>query len=110
MKKAKELYTTTKIVKEILMQDERARNSDNFLYLRVLGVVGMMKGVDVYKMSIPTLLLYLPSQGFPSLETVGRCRRKIVQHYPELAGCRAVEAQRTLHEDIYKEYAKKVNI
>lgn len=110
MGKAKELYNTTKTVKEILMQDERARNSDSFLYFKVLVVIGNINGIDISKMSVPTFLLHMSEMGFPPFESVRRTRQKIQQHHPELAGCKAVEEQRILNEEIFREYAKKVNI
>ena len=47
MNKTTELKNTKALVKTILEQDQRARNSDSFLYFRVLGLLGEEKGVDM---------------------------------------------------------------
>ena len=110
MSKSKELYTTTKLVKQILEQDKRARNSDSFLYFRVLGVLGQARKIDIDSMSVPTFLLNMAEYGFPCFETVRRTRQKLQQHYPELAANSDVEAQRMLNEEEYRDYARQVMV
>lgn len=105
MSKSKELWSTTNLVKAILEQDVRARNSDNFLYLRVLGVLGEKNGIDINTMSIPTFLLNLQRYGFPPFETVRRSRAKLQAMYPELAADANVQAQRMVNEDAFRSYA-----
>lgn len=106
----KKLKTTTDIVKYILQNHPQARNSDNVLYLRVLGVLGKQKGIDLNFMSVPTFFMHLNDYGFPSLETVGRVRRKVVETHPELAGNSTVEAHRILNEEAFRDYARQVNV
>lgn len=101
-----ELKTTTTLVKSILEQDERCRNSDSFLYLKVLSVVGKQKGIDIENMSIPYFLLNLHGAGFPGFETVRRTRQKLQQHHPELAACEAVESFRMENEVDFRAYAR----
>ena len=72
-----DLKNTTKIVKAILEEDEQARNSDSFLYLKVLDVYGEKNGIDIKSMSITTFLLHLREFGFPGFETVRRSRQPI---------------------------------
>ena len=48
----KKLYTTTDIVKELLEKEPQTRNSDNYLYMRVLQVVGKRQGIDVDNMPV----------------------------------------------------------
>lgn len=110
MGKAKELQTTTKIVKSILATNTRARNSDSFLYLEVLRVIGLSNGIDLEKMAVTTFLMNMKECGFPCFETVRRSRQKLQQHYPELAGDSDVEGQRVVNEDIFKQYARRVNV
>ena len=107
MEKSEELKTTTKIVKKILEQDERARSSDSFLYLRVLGFLGEKNGFDINSVSITTFLLKMSEWGFPAFETVRRTRQKIQQHFPELAGNTKVEEQRIMNEEAFREFARK---
>lgn len=100
------LKTTTALVKSILEQDKQCRNSDSFLYLKVLSVIGEQRGIDIEKMSIPYFLLNLHGAGFPGFETVRRTRQKLQQHHPELAACKTVEGYRAENEAEYREYAR----
>lgn len=100
-----DLKTTTALVKSILEQDKQCRNSDSFLYLKVLSVIGNQKGIDIEKMSIPYFLLNLHGAGFPGFETVRRTRQKLQQHHPELAASEAVEGFRAVNEQEFRAYA-----
>ena len=102
----KELQNTSQLVKLILEQDEKARNSDNYLYFRVLGVLGMKFGVDVYKMSVSDFLLNRVGCEFPGFETVRRTRQKLQRQFPELAGSEAVGKMRTDREKAFREFAR----
>ena len=61
----KELRNTTALVKEILTTDERARNSDSFLYFRVIENIGKRNGLDIDKISVAAFLLNMGLWGFP---------------------------------------------
>ena len=106
---SKKLYQTNKIVKSILEEEEKARNSDSYLYLQVLYRVGQVKGIDVNAMSVPDFLLNRNRLGFPCFETVRRTRQKIQAEHPELAGSDDVEAQRIINERVYRDYARSKN-
>ena len=101
-----DLKNTTALVKSILEQDKQCRNSDSFLYLKVLSVIGKQKGIDLEKMSVPYFLLNLHGAGFPGFETVRRTRQKLQQHHPELAACERVEDFRTENEAEYRAFAR----
>lgn len=96
----------TKLVQHILETDERARNSDSFLYMKVLTTIGTEKGIDIHSMPITVFLLNLREFGFPPFESVRRARQKIQAKHPELAACDAVRAFRGENEEIYREYAR----
>lgn len=100
-----DLKTTTAIVRAILEQDEQCRNSDSFLYLKVLSVLGDKQGIDIDSMSVPYFLLNMQGTAFPGFETVRRSRQKIQQHHPELAACKAVEDFRAENEKEFHAYA-----
>lgn len=102
------LNTTTELVKGILIRCPDARNSDNTLYLQVLKIVGEQKGISLENMSVLSFFLKIKELGIPSIETVGRCRRKIVESHPELAGNDTVEGYRTANEEEFREYARQV--
>ena len=106
---SKKLYQTNKIVKSILEEEEKARNSDSYLYLQVLYRVGQVKGIDVNAMSVPQFLLHRNQLGFPCFETVRRSRQKIQAEHPELAASDDVEAQRIINERVYRDYARSKN-
>ena len=103
----KELRNTTALVKEILTTDERARNSDSFLYFRVIETIGKRNGMNIDGISVAAFLLNMGMWGFPKFESVRRTRQKIQEHCPELAACKAVEGFRAEKEKIYREYARE---
>ena len=105
MSKTKELYTTTALVKEILIQDERARNSDNFLYFRVLGVLGITKEIDIYKVPTAVFLLKMTEWGFPPFESVRRTRQKLQATFPELSADETVKDFRAENEAEVRAFA-----
>lgn len=101
-----ELKTTTALVKSILETDKQCRNSDSFLYLKVLSEMSKQKGIDIEKMSVPYFLTNLHGAGLPGFETVRRTRQKIQQHHPELSACEAVEGFRNANEAEFRAFAK----
>lgn len=106
MSKTSELITTTALVKEILLQDERARNSDSFLYFRVLGVLALDKGIDINRVPVTAFLLKMAEWGFPAFETVRRTRQKVQADFPELAANKTVAAFRSENEAEFRAFAR----
>lgn len=101
-----DLKNTTALVKSILEQDKQCRNSDSFLYLKVLSVVAEQKGINLDSVSIPAFLLEHHGTNFPIFESVRRARQKIQEHNPHLAACEAVEGFRMENEATFREYAR----
>ena len=101
-----DLKNTTALVKSILEQDKQCRNSDSFLYLKVLSVVGKRKGIDIETVPVPYFLTNLQGTAFPPFESVRRARQKIQQHHPELAACDRVEGFRDDNESTFREFAR----
>lgn len=101
-----DLKNTTALVKSILEQDKTARNSDSFLYLKVLSAVAEQNGVRLETISVPFFLLELQGTEFPPFESVRRARQKIQRRHPELAACEAVEGFRNENKMIYRAYAR----
>jgi hypothetical protein len=106
MKRLKELSSR---VKKILEENESARNSDNVLYLHILRSYGEERGLDIDKMSVPMLLLHCKDMGLPSLESMGRARRKVQKRYPELRADDDVQAMREEQEELYRDFAREVH-
>ena len=61
----KDLKNIKALVKTILENDERARNSDSFLYFRVIEAVGKLKGIDMNQIPVTVYLLNMAAWGFP---------------------------------------------
>lgn len=106
MSKAKQLITTTNLVKTILETAPQTRNSDSLLYLKVLEHIALQKGVDLQLLSVSAFLTSMNIFGFPCFETVRRTRQKIQREYPELAANKTVQEFRAENEQEYRGYAK----
>lgn len=101
MNKMSELITTTQLVKAILEEDEKARNSDDYLYLQVCKQVNPR-----CSMFFDYVMLHRKELGIPGYETVRRTRQKIQQEFPELCGSDRVNAMRAVREEEFREYAR----
>ena len=104
MSKSQELKTTTELVKQILETVPQTRNDDNLLYYRVCDAIDS----DVLGFSFGWVLMSMKELNIPSIETVGRCRRKLQNQYPELRANETVEGFRELNEQTFREYAKEI--
>ena len=102
------LTTTTKLVKAILEENEQTRNSDSYLYLKVIEHISEEEGYALEYMSVPFFLENMNGYGFPPFESVRRTRQKIQQTYPHLAACKKVAEQRMVNEGKYRAYAQGV--
>lgn len=107
MRKRTELKNTTALVKAILEEDQRARNSDSFLYLQVLIRLGEGKGLDRVLHYVSIFLLHMAEWGFPPFESVRRARQKIQAEFPELSANEKVAEQRKENEEVFREYARE---
>lgn len=105
MDKRTELMTTTKIVKKLLEDDPRTRNSDSYLYLKVLQVVEREKNINVNNVTVKTFLSNMIFWGFPPFESVRRARQKLQRANPELSAKPEIQAARKENEKVVKEYA-----
>ena len=100
------LKTTTSLVRSILEEDKQARNSDSFLYLKVVERVAEEKGINLWGISVPMFLFYIKDYGFPPFESVRRTRQKVQQQHPELAACEKVAEMRKANEAEFRDYAR----
>lgn len=100
------LKTVSALVKDILENDNKARNTDNHLYLRVLEHYSDQRGVDIQVMTVPVFLKELDNHSFPGFETVRRSRQKVQATYPELAPSENVGKRRAKNEAVYREFAE----
>ena len=103
-----ELKKVSHIVKAILEEDKQTRNSDSYLYLKVLDHYANQKNIHLSAMPVPYFLANINDLGFPGFETVRRSRQKIQATHPELSACAEVEAMRFVNEKAFREYARGV--
>ena len=98
------LIPTTKLVKVILEQDKRARNSD-----KVIEYVAEAKGIDTRNINIRDFWLQWYWM-FPNVETVRRSRQKIQRLYPELRASQRTKVLRAEQERRFRAYARKAGL
>ena len=96
-----ELKNTTKLVKKVLEEVPATRNSDNYLYIKVVGEINQ----HALRMPLAVVLQNLNTFNLPSIETVGRCRRKLQAEFPALRADKTVEEYRSELETEFREWA-----
>lgn len=101
-----ELKNTTTLVKSILEQDVRTRNSDSLLYLKVIERIADKEGVNLYGISVPMFLANMSAYPyFPGFETVRRTRQKVQAENPTLGANERVGAFRSEREREFRAWA-----
>ena len=98
------LNTLTDLVKTILEQQPETRSSDNLLYIEVLA---RTSGQNVMNMPVWAFYENLREWKLPSIETVGRCRRKAQQENPHLKATTEVQGFRCDRESEFRKFAVK---
>ena len=88
-------------VEEILRNKSKARDDDNVLYAYFLNSLG----VSVRKTSFWEITRRVVNGDLPSMESVGRVRRKVQELYPELGGGAEKRKIRYRATEDYKEFA-----
>ncbi|CDA90568.1 uncharacterized protein BN553_01561 [Firmicutes bacterium CAG:238] len=98
------LRNMTELVKTIMEQQPETRSSDSLLYIEVL-----KRTTSQNVLNMPVWLFYqnLTEWQLPSIETVGRCRRKAQQENPHLKAKPEVEDFRYDRETEFIEFAVK---
>lgn len=99
MGKEQEIKKVHSMVKDILIKSVKARNSDAYLYCKVLEKIG--KGLS--QMPFDTIIM---DSELPKYDTVTRARRKIQEKNPELQGDERVTKCRKENEEVFKEYSR----
>lgn len=102
------LKNVTRLVRTILAEDEKSRNSDHYLYYKVILNYGAIFGMDMNRISITEFLLMRGDWGIPGFETVRRTRQKVQQHFPELRAKEEVAEMRLMRECEFEDYARGV--
>lgn len=92
----------TKSVVEILLRDvPQTRNSDSFLYLKVIEFMASYPPA-VLDMPLAEFLTRYKELGYPPFESVRRARQKVQQEHPYLKACEKVEAERVNNIKYYR--------
>ena len=102
---AQNIKNTQDLVEDILINSRAARNSDNVLILEVYNRLLADKGMDITRMTFPMVLINIKNLGLPSLETVGRCRRKLQEDHLDLRSDKDIAEAREELQQIFREYA-----
>jgi hypothetical protein len=95
------LNQTKVLVKQVLEESEKARNSDNELYIQVC----FLLNPDALNNSFIHVISNLDYYGLPPFETVRRARQKVQAERPDLRPCDEVELFRAENETAYREFA-----
>lgn len=101
MNKAKEMIDITAMVKDVLVLDARARDSDSYLYHQVIDRLG----VNTEQVSVATYLTNMSAWGCPPFESVRRARQKVQAKHPELSASNRVKHFRLENESAVRSYA-----
>ena len=99
------LYTKA-LVQSILENDQKARNSDSYLYLRILKTIADEKGTDFSRIPVTEFLQNMDQLGVPPFESVRRSRQKVQSECPHLAASDIVQVFRAENEQEYKDFAR----
>ena len=102
MNKRKEIETTERIVKKILIKDKKARNSDNYLYIKVIKYLN--NGAE--ERPFNEVMINLKKMGLPCYETVSRTRRRIQAEHPELWSDATIKRYREEAEKDFEDYSR----
>lgn len=102
----KRLNTTKALVKNLLEREPKTRNSDNYLYYRVINIIADKNDIDLNGIPVTAFLLNMNDFPFPPFESVRRSRQKIQEDCPHLAACPEIQIFRAENEEAYKNFAR----
>lgn len=98
MTKLKEMEKT---LTAILRECPQTRGDDDLLYVKFLA----KKKISLSKFSAKDFILEYRKNGLPTIESVGRCRRKIQERYPHLKPTEKKMLKRKAVADSFYSYA-----
>ena len=90
-------------VKAILIKDPATRASDDLLYISVISEMGF----DMRSVTAREFLLTYRELKLPSIESVGRCRRKVQEENESLKPSEKVQKGREIQRERFYNYATK---
>ena len=103
-----ELKQLKEIVIETLKQFDFTRGDDDLLYLNVLIKLDAKIPTEnlIVDMRLADFFTYRKRYGFPSFESVSRCRRKVQEERPDLKPCKKIQEARTKREEEFYKWSK----
>lgn len=93
---------TRALVVNILVENEKARGSDSYLYFCVLNAIAEKNGIALDDVTVKDFLCNLGHSPFPPYETVRRSRQWAQQKFPFLSADERVKGWRAENEIEYK--------
>ena len=102
----KRLNTTKELVKNILEKNPQTRNSDSYLYLKVIQHYDEEYNTDFSNMPVGEFLNGGCDIKIPPFESVRRSRQKVQAECPALAASPEVQLFRTDNEQAYVDFAR----
>ena len=90
-----------KIVRRILVDNPATRGSDDLLYVCYLDYIGF----DTSRFTVRDFLLNYRKYKIPTVESVGRCRRKLQANNEELKPTKDIELKRREVEKSFYDYS-----
>lgn len=90
-------------VEKILLENEKARADDDYLYCVVLNKMGL----SLSQITAKDFLLGYRKKGYPTLETIGRLRRKAQERNEELKPDADVQLNRRACENSFYFFSLK---
>ena len=104
-----ELKQLKDIVIETLKQFDFTRGDDDLLYLNVLIKLDAKIPTEnlIVDMRLADFFTYRKRYGFPSFESVSRCRRKVQEENPALRPCEAIQKGREIQQERFYNFATK---
>lgn len=106
MRTMSRLQNTKALVKSILEEDRQARNSDSYLYLKILKIISAERGTDFQHIPVTDFLANMAMLGVPPFESVRRSRQKVQSEYSHLAADDIVQTFRADLETEYEEFSR----
>lgn len=100
------LNTTKALVKNLLEREPKTRNSDSYLYFRIISIIADANNIDLNGIPVTAFLLNMNDYPFPPFESVRRTRQKVQEKCPHLAASPEVEIFRAENETAYREFAR----
>ncbi len=96
-----DLQNTKRMVERILATDEKARNSDDYLFIRICTAINS----EFPELPFGYAMKHREEYGIPAFETVRRTRQKAQADNPELKASDKVKNYRKENEEAYRTFA-----